>query len=95
MSIGCHGTVAGISDDIGKTTPQGTLISDDEVALALAGKLAADHRTMDANVRFEVYMGVAYLKGTVRSKDQHATVLDLTGKVPHVVRIEDQLTVAG
>ena len=53
------------------------LISDDEVALALAGKLAADHRTMDANVRFEVYMGVAYLKGTVRSKDQHAAVLEL------------------
>ena len=71
------------------------LISDDEVALALAGKLAADHRTMDANVRFEVFMGVAYLKGTVRSRDQHATVLELTGKVAHVVRIEDQLTVAG
>ena len=71
------------------------LISDDAVTLALAGKLAADHRTMDANVRIEVFMGVAYLKGTVRSKDQHATVLELTGKVPHVVRIEDQLTVAG
>ena len=70
------------------------LISDDEVALALAGKLATDQRTMDANVRFEVYLGVAYLKGTVRDKDQHATVLELTGKVPHVVRIEDQLTVA-
>ena len=45
------------------------LISDDALALALAGKLAADRRTMDANVRIEVFMGVAYLKGTVRSKE--------------------------
>lgn len=71
------------------------LISDDEVALALAGKLAVDRRTMDANVRFEVFMGVAYLKGTVRNKDQHATVLELVGQVAHIVRIEDQLSVAG
>jgi len=69
------------------------LISDDALALALASKLASERRTMDANVRFEVFMGVAYLKGTVRSKDQHTTVLELVGEVPHIVRIEDQLTV--
>ena len=71
------------------------LISDDAVTLALAGKLAADHRTMDANVRIEVFMGVAYLKGTVRNKDQYTTVLELAGQVPHVERIEDRLSVAG
>lgn len=71
------------------------LISDDALALEIAGKLAADHRTMDANVRVELFMGVAYLKGTVRNKDQHATVLELSGQVPHVMRIEDQLSVAG
>ena len=71
------------------------LISDDAVALALAGKLATDHRTMDANVRIEVFMGVAYLKGTVHNKDQHTTVLELAGQVPHVERIEDRLSVAG
>jgi osmotically-inducible protein OsmY len=69
------------------------LISDDALALTLGGKLASDHRTMNANVRFEVFMGVAYVKGTVRSKDQHATVLELAHQVPGIVRIEDQLSV--
>ena len=69
------------------------LVSDEVLAWALASKLAADRRTVDANVRFEVFMGVAYLKGTVRSKDQHAAVLDLAGQVPSLVRLEDQLTV--
>ena len=41
---------------------------------------------MDANVRFEVFMGVAYVKGTVRSKDQHAAVLELAHQVPGVVQ---------
>jgi osmotically-inducible protein OsmY len=71
------------------------LISDEALALALAGKLAIDRRTMDANVRFEVFMGVAYLKGTVRSKEQHAAVLDLAGQVPNILRIEDQLAIVG
>lgn len=74
---------------------QNNLVSDEALALALASKLAADRRTMDANVRFEVFMGVAYLKGTVRSKEQHATVLDLVAQVPNVVRLEDQLAVVG
>jgi osmotically-inducible protein OsmY len=70
------------------------LISDDQLAMDLAGRLAADARTVTANVRIEVFLGVAYLGGTVNSQEQRATVLELANQAPNVVKIEDRLTIA-
>lgn len=72
---------------------QNNLISDEALTLELATTLAADRRMTDANIRYEVYMGVAYLKGTVHSQDQHAAAIELASHVPHIVRIEDHLVV--
>jgi osmotically-inducible protein OsmY len=70
------------------------LISDDQLAMDLAGRLAADPRTVTANVRFEVYLGVAHLSGKVNSQEQRSAVLELAGQAPNVVKIEDRLTIA-
>jgi osmotically-inducible protein OsmY len=70
------------------------LIADDQLAMDLAGRLATDPRTATANVRFEVYLGVAYLNGTVNSQEQRAAVLALANQAPHVIKIEDHLVLA-
>lgn len=69
------------------------LIADDQLAIDLAGRLAADPRTATANVRIDAYLGVVYLRGVVHGAEQHAAVLALVGQVPHVVKVEDDLTV--
>ena len=73
---------------------ENNLIADDQVAMDLAARLAADPRTTSANVRFEVYLGVAYLSGIVQSEQQRTAALELTGLAPHVVKVEDRLVVA-
>lgn len=69
------------------------LIADDHLAMDLAARLAADPRTATANVRFEVFLGVAYLGGTVTSPEQRAAALDLAGQAPGVVKVEDRMGV--
>jgi osmotically-inducible protein OsmY len=70
------------------------LIADDRLAMDLAARLAADPRTATANVRFEVFLGVAYLGGTVNSSEQRAAALDLAGQAPGVIKVEDRLAIA-
>ena len=70
------------------------LIADDQIAMALAARLATDPRTATANVRFEVFLGVAYLGGTVNSSEQRAAALELAGQAPGVIKAEDRLTIA-
>ncbi|HSN73461.1 MAG TPA: BON domain-containing protein [Anaerolineae bacterium] len=70
------------------------LIADDRLAMDLAALLAADPRTAAANVRFEVFLGVAYLGGTVNSSEQRAAALELAGQAPGVIKAEDRLTIA-
>ncbi len=70
------------------------LISDDQVIMDLAGRLAADAATATANVHIDVYMGNVYLNGTVRSEAQRAAVLDLARQTPHVAKVDDLLTLA-
>lgn len=72
---------------------QNNLIADDRLAMDLAARLAADPRTAAANVRFEVFLGVAYLGGTVNSPDQRAAALELAGHTPGVVQVQDRLTI--
>jgi osmotically-inducible protein OsmY len=71
---------------------QNNLIADDRLAMDLAARLAADPRTAAANVRFEVFLGVAYLGGTVNSPEQRAAALELAGHTPGVVQVQDRLT---
>ncbi len=70
------------------------LIADDQLAIDLAARLAADPRTVTANVRFEVYLGVAYLSGVVNSPEQRAAALELAAQTPGVIKVEDHLTLA-
>lgn len=70
------------------------LISDDQLAMDLAARLAADPRTATANVRFEVFLGVVHLSGTVNSPEQRAAALELAGQAPDVVKVEDRLSIA-
>jgi osmotically-inducible protein OsmY len=60
----------------------------------LAARLAADPRTATANVRFEVFLGVAYLGGTVNGPEQRAAALELAGQTPGVIKVEDRLSIA-
>jgi osmotically-inducible protein OsmY len=72
---------------------QNNLIADDRLAMDLAARLAADPRTAAANVRFEVFLGVAYLGGTVNSPEQRAAALELAGHTPGVVQVQDRLAI--
>jgi osmotically-inducible protein OsmY len=72
---------------------QNNLIADDRLAMDLAARLAADPRTAAANVRFEVFLGVAYLGGTVNSPAQRAAALELAGHTPGVVQVQDRLAI--
>lgn len=67
------------------------LIADDQVAMDLAARLAADTRTAAANVLIDVYLGSAYLNGAVQSEQQRAAVLELANRTPNVARVEDHL----
>lgn len=69
------------------------LVADDQLAIDLAGRLAVDPRTATANVRFEAYLGVVYLSGTVHGEQQHTAVLELARQSPDVVKVEDRLAV--
>jgi osmotically-inducible protein OsmY len=72
---------------------QNNLVADDRLAMDLAARLAADPRTAAANVRFEVFLGVAYLGGTVNSPEQRAAALELAGHTPGVVQVQDRLAI--
>lgn len=69
------------------------LMSDEEIALAIAARIGMDPRTTDANIRFEVFLGVAYLKGTVRNQAQQDAAVAIAGQTPGVVRVEDHLVI--
>ena len=69
------------------------LLSDQALAQALALKIGMDSRTASANVRFEVFLGAAYLKGVVHSQEQRSAVLELAAQVPGVVKVQDNLAV--
>jgi osmotically-inducible protein OsmY len=65
------------------------------LALELAAKLAMDPRTATANVRTEIFLGAAHLKGVVKGQGQHQAVLELAQQVPGITSINDLLTVVG
>lgn len=69
------------------------LIADDQLAMDLAARLAADPRTASANVRFEVYLGVVYLTGRVDSEQQRAAVVEVVSRAANVVKIEEHLVI--
>ena len=71
------------------------LVSDEALALEVAARLAQDPRTADADVRCEVYFGVAHVKGVVASPEQRAAVLEVVAQVPGVTGTKDLLNVAG
>lgn len=73
---------------------QNNLVADDQMAMDLAARLATDPHTADANVRIEVYFGSVILIGAVQSDAQRAAVLELVRQAPHVVKIEEHLTLA-
>ncbi len=70
------------------------LINDEALAMQISTRVGLDPRTADANVRTDVYLGVAHLAGTVQSGEQRQAVLALAGATPDVVRVEDRLAVA-
>lgn len=70
------------------------LIADDAVAMELASRLATDSRTATANVRIEVFLGSAYLSGTVQSEQQRVAVLELAQHTANVVRVEEHLVLS-
>jgi osmotically-inducible protein OsmY len=69
------------------------LIADDQLAMDLAARLATDPRTASARVRFEVFLGVVYLTGTVDSEQQRAAVVDVVSRAANVIKIEDYLVI--
>lgn len=69
------------------------LVADDLMAMNLAGRLAADPRTASADVRIEVFLGVVYLRGVVRSEQQRAAVLEVINQAPNVVKAEGNLAI--
>lgn len=72
---------------------QNNLIADDRLAMDLAARLAADPRTATANVRFEVFLGVAYLGGTVNSPEQRAAALEFAAHTPGVLQVQDRMAI--
>jgi osmotically-inducible protein OsmY len=70
------------------------LISDDQVIMDLAGRLATDAATATANVQIDAYLGNVYLSGTVQSEAQRAAVLNLVRQTPHVTKVDDLLSLA-
>lgn len=71
------------------------LISDEQLALDIAARLASDPRTATADVRCEMFLGVAHLKGMVHGKEQQQAVVEVVRQVPGVVGVNDYLTVIG
>lgn len=71
------------------------LISDEALTLELAAKLAMDPRTATANMRNEIFLGVAHLKGVVESREQRQAVLELAQQIPGITSVNDLLTVVG
>lgn len=69
------------------------LVSDEALALAIASKLATDERTVDADVRCEVFLGVVNLKGVVHGPEQHRVVVEIAKSVPGVLNVVDLLVV--
>ena len=70
------------------------LISDEALIIQMATKAGIDPRTADADVRFDVFLGVAQVVGTVHSQQQREALLDLAGSVPGVSRVEDHTAIA-
>lgn len=78
----------------GSWTVDNRLVNDEALTIQMATKAAADPRTADANVRFDVFLGVAHVLGTVGSQQQRETVLELAGSVHGVSRVEDHTALA-
>ena len=69
------------------------LISDEQLAMDIAARLAMDPRTVMADVRCEVFLGVVNLKGVVKSPDQRQAVVELARQVPGIVSVNDLLAI--
>ncbi|MEA3336968.1 MAG: BON domain-containing protein [Chloroflexota bacterium] len=67
------------------------LISDEALAFELADRLAADPRMADDNVRVDVFLGVATLRGWVPGLEQRDVAIEIASAVPGVVRVDDHL----
>lgn len=70
------------------------LISDEALIVEMAAMAGSDPRTADADVRFDVFLGVAHVSGTVRSQQQREALLELVASVPGVSRVEDETALA-
>jgi osmotically-inducible protein OsmY len=69
------------------------LVSDEDLALEIASRVAMDPRTARTDVRCEVYLGSANLKGVVHSTAQRDAALELARSVPGVESVSSLLTV--
>ncbi len=93
------GLLRGQADRLARASLNGwqlynNLISDDQVIMDVAGRLATDAATATANVHIDIYMGNVYLSGTVQNEAQRAAVLDLVRQTPHVAKVDDFLALA-
>lgn len=72
---------------------ENNLISDEELALDLATKLGEDPSLEDADVRCEVFLGTAYLKGAVRRNDQRDAAVEAATGIAGISKVVDHLAV--
>lgn len=77
----------------GAWTVDNQLISDEQLAIQISTRIGSDLRTASADVRVDVFLGVARMVGVVAGQEQRAAVLELAGGVAGVVRVEDHLSI--
>lgn len=70
------------------------LIDDERLTMQLSSAAGLDPRTASANVRFDVFLGVAHVLGVVQDSQQREAILELAAGVPGLVRVEDQTSLA-
>lgn len=70
------------------------LINDEQLAMQISGRIGTDPRTANADLRIDVFLGVARVIGAVHGQQQREAVLELTASVPGVARVEDLTSIA-
>lgn len=70
------------------------LIDDGQLAMRISSKVGSDPRTADADLRFDVFLGIVRVIGAVHGQEQREAVLELAASVPGVARVEDLTSIA-